>query len=120
VLLLNAVSERSGRPVDFVHFPTLAASDAAFFAPLDELDVGDARVYVGAIHHLHGPGGITEQLDVVRRFLPEFGLAAPCGFGRAPERPGRLLSDTGDRPPDVIRAIIDEHRHASQLVGSAA
>jgi hypothetical protein len=116
VLLLNAAAAAAGRRVDWVHFPTVASSEEAWFRPLEDLDVGDARVYVGAIHHLHGPGGIEAQLHAVRKVVPDFGLAAPCGFGRAPERPGRLLDDDGGLPPDPIRAIIDEHTNVAGLV----
>jgi hypothetical protein len=52
----------------------------------------------------------------VRKIVPDFGLAAPCGFGRAPERPGRLLDDDGGLPPDPIQAIIDEHTNVAGLV----
>ncbi len=112
VLLLNAACGASGRPVDFVHFPTTRSEDERYFHPLGELAVGGARVYVGAIHHDHGRGGLGAQLDLVRRVLPEFGLAAPCGWGRAPERPGKLLSDDGGLPPDHLRAIIEDHIQA--------
>jgi hypothetical protein len=116
VLLLNEVAAASARPVDFIHFPTVGKSDESYFRPLADLRVGDARAYVGAIHHLQGPGGLEAQLRTVREFLPDFGLAAPCGFGRAPERPGRLLTDEGDLPPDHIRAILADHLGALEVL----
>ena len=116
VMLLNGVAAAGGRRVDWVHFPTVASSEERWFRPLEDLEVGDARVYVGAIHHLHGPGGIEEQLAAARTHLADFGLAAPCGFGRAPERPGRLLADDGGLPPDYIQAIVDEHTRALELL----
>src|SRR5262249_51636644 len=115
VILLNQAIVNSGRAAAYVHFPTLGSDDDAFFAPLSDLNVGGARVYVGAIHHMHGTGGIASQLNVVRRYLENFGLAAPCGFGRAPERPGRLLSDQGAEPPrDLIEAIVADHRASAE------
>lgn len=117
VLLLNANVAACGRPIDFVHFPTVAAAGERFFGPLAQLDVGRARIYVGAIHHLHGAGGLRAQLDTVKKFIPDFGLAAPCGFGRVPERPGRLLSEQGDdAPPDSLRIVLDDHRNAVRLL----
>ncbi len=119
VLLLNAAIAASGRPVEFVHFPTLDSTDDSFFAPLYDLAVGDARVYVGAIHHMHGAAGPGRQLETVRKYLPDFGLAAPCGFGRAPERPGRLLADEGSEPQDnALGIILNDHRHAAALLHS--
>ena len=117
VILLNAHSAACGRQVDFVHFPTLAAADDDFFRPLEALDVGTARIYVGAIHHLHGVDGWRAQLETVKTYIPAFGLAAPCGFGRVPERPGRLLTEEGDgTPPDVMRIILEDHRRAAALL----
>lgn len=117
VLLLNALCEASGRRVDFVHFPTLAAADETFFRPLGDLELLGARPYVGAIHHLHGAEGLAGQLRSIKKFLPEFGLAAPCGFGRAPERPGRLLTDEGDEaPPDYIEVILRDHAAAVEVL----
>jgi hypothetical protein len=49
----------------------------------------------------------------VRKYLRDFGLAAPCGFGRAPERPGSLLASRGPAPADLImRSIIADHTAA--------
>ena len=114
VLLLNAAVAASGRRVDFLHFPTLGTAEESFFAPLGDLDPGDARVYVGAIHHMHGADGPDAQLNTVRKFVPDFGLAAPCGFGRAPERPGRLLAAEGSDPQGAALSIIlGDHRRAA-------
>ena len=118
VLLLNAVIEASGRSVEFVHFPTLETSDEVFFRPFEDLNLRGARAYVGAIHHLHGPDGLKAQIESIKKFLPEFGLAAPCGFGRAPERPGQLLSENiGNTTEDYIREIISEHTKAVEILG---
>ena len=56
VLLLNAAVAASGRRVDFLHIPTLGSAEDAFFAPLENLKPDGARIYMGAIHHLHGFG----------------------------------------------------------------
>jgi hypothetical protein len=113
VLLLNAAVAASGRRVDFLHLPTLGSAEDAFFAPLRDLDGRGARVYLGAVHHMHGAAGLRGQLGAARRNLPEFGIAAPCGFGRVPERPGRFLSEAGsDVPPDFLDIIIRDHLDA--------
>jgi hypothetical protein len=67
-------------------------------------------VYIGAIHHLHGADGLRLQLRSARQFIADFGIAAPCGFGRAPERPGGLLSQKRPAGADqILREIIDDH-----------
>ncbi|HEY1932731.1 MAG TPA: hypothetical protein VGG99_12015 [Acetobacteraceae bacterium] len=116
VTLLNAAVDATPRRVDFLHLPTLGSADDAFFAPLRTLKTGDARVYLGAIHHMHGAAGLRGQVEAARKSLPEFGLAAPCGFGRAPERPGRLLSDEGAVvPADYVDIILRDHLAAAAL-----
>jgi hypothetical protein len=115
-VMLNAVCAAGGHKVDFIHFPTIASADDDYFRPFEDLDSGDARVYVGAIHHMHGDG-MRRQLEAIRAYIPDFGLAAPCGFGRAPERPGRLLSEQGDGPPpDYIQIILDDHKKAVETL----
>jgi hypothetical protein len=116
VILLNAALAASGRRVDFVHLPTLGSAEDAFFAPLQDLEAGGARVYLGAIHHLHdrhNAGGLRRQLVSARRYLSDFGIAAPCGFGRVPERPGRFLTAEGSEvPADFLEIIFKDHLDA--------
>jgi hypothetical protein len=114
VTLLNAVTRVSGRRVDFLHLPTLGIAADAFVAPLADLDAGGARVYLGAIHHMHDAAGLRAQLRAARKYLPRFGVAAPCGFGRAPERPGRLLTAEGSSAPsNYLDIIIRDHLDAA-------
>jgi hypothetical protein len=116
VMLLNAVVAASGRRPDFLHLP---AGDA-FFAPLEGLRAADVTVYLGAIHRMHDADGLRRQLQTARRHLAEFGLAAPCGFGRAPERPGRLLTAEGSAPPpDILDIIMRDHLNAVELLHEA-
>jgi hypothetical protein len=59
---------------------------------------------------MHGADGLRGQLRAARRYLPQFGIAAPCGFGRVPERPGRFLTQKGsDVPPDYLEIILRDH-----------
>ena len=121
VTLLNAATGATPRRVDFLHLPTLGSAEDAFFAPLATLRTGGARVYLGAIHHMHGTAGLRGQLEAARKFLPAFGLAAPCGFGRAPERPGRLLTEQGSAaPPDYLDIILRDHLGAAALLRDSA
>ena len=81
VKLANAFLEASGRRVDWIHIPLLDTEDEAFFAPLKELNPRGARVYLGAIHNMER---FRQRVALARKYLPEFGLAAYCGFGRSP------------------------------------
>ena len=89
--LVNAAVAATGRRVDWVHIPALDRTNDDFYAPLKRLEVGAARVYLGLIHSM---ANFKERFAAARRALPEFGLAAYCGFGRiAPEEMPKILED---------------------------
>ena len=91
VKLANAIVEASGRRVDWLHIPALDRVDDAFYRPLRELEPRGARVYLGLIHSMHS---YRERLAAARKFLPDFGVAAYCGFGRmAPSELPAILKD---------------------------
>jgi hypothetical protein len=81
VQLANAFVAASGRRVDWIHIPVLDRSDDAFFAPLRDLQPQGARVYLGAIHNM---ASFAQRVAAARKYLPDFGLGAYCGFGRMP------------------------------------
>jgi hypothetical protein len=97
VKLANAFLAASGRRVDWIHIPLLDTSDEAFFAPLAELEAGRTRVYLGAIHNMER---FDERVALARKYLPEFGLAAYCGFGR--------------HAPAELQGILDDHLKAAR------
>jgi hypothetical protein len=102
VELINAAVAATGRRVDWVHIPTLDRTDEKFYAPLAQLDVAGARVYLGAIHNM---ATLKQRIDVARKFLPQFGLAAYCGFGRT--------------PPAEMPRILQDHLAALEIAGLA-
>ena len=81
VMLANAFVETSGRQVEWLHVPVLDDADDAFLAPLTALKPRGARVYLGVVHHMDG---FAARVAAARRFLPQFGIAGYCGFGRMP------------------------------------
>ena len=66
------------------------------------LETRGADVYLGAIHSMPT---LRERIEVARKFLPRFGLAAYCGFGRT--------------PPDQLPQILDDHLAAVKIAGLA-
>lgn len=98
--LANASIEAAGRRVDWIHIPTLDTVAEKFYAPLTELKPKGADVYLGAIHNMTT---LKERLAVARQFLPRFGLAAYCGFGRT--------------PPAEMPRILEDHLTAVKLAG---
>jgi hypothetical protein len=97
VRMANAAAKESGRRVDFIHMPVPRdRSDDAYFEPLRDLDVGDARVFLGLVHHTDGVDGTRQRLATAKRHLADFGIATECGFGR--------------RAPDTLPELLDIHR----------
>ena len=91
VKMANAFIERSGRRVDWVHIPVLNRDDDAFFAPLAHLRPAGTKIHLGMVHNMDG---FRKRLATARKYLPEFGLGAFCGFGReAPEKLPEILAD---------------------------
>lgn len=99
--LANAAVEGALRRVDWIHIPILDRSDQVFYAPLAGLKPRGARIYLGAIHHM---ATLEARVDAARQFLPEFGLAAYCGFGRT--------------SPLELPQILEDHLAAVKLVGA--
>jgi hypothetical protein len=102
VQLANAFVAASGRRVDWIHLPVLNRSDDAFFAPLKDLQPKGARVYLGAIHNMTR---FKKRLATARKYLPEFGLGAYCGFGRLSE------SELPNVLADHLKAVEIAARH---------
>lgn len=98
--LTNATIEASGRKVDWVHLPVLPGVKEEFFAPLKNLKPRGARVYLGVVHNM---AGFKERIALARKYLPEFGVAGYCGFGRV--------------PPAEMPAVLNEHLEAIKAAG---
>lgn len=101
VALANAVVGASGRRVDWVHIPLLDTFEDAFVAPLADLRPNGARVYLGAIHNIER---FEERISKARKYLPEFGVAAYCGFGRTPS--------------SEVPKVLDDHIRAMEAISS--
>lgn len=100
VRMANAACARIARPVDFYHVPVPRdRNDDPYFVPLDRLEIGDGRLYVGLVHHTDGLEGSLARLASARRHATGFGVATECGFGR--------------RPRDTIPALLEIHRQVA-------
>jgi hypothetical protein len=103
VRMTNALVQQTPRRVDFVHLPATAEANRDYFAPLADLDVGTARVFLG-IGHRDGTDAVAARGRVAREFLPDFGISHYCGYGR----------DDRDR----ISELLGELRGAADLLAS--
>ncbi|MFM9970159.1 MAG: hypothetical protein ACKVQK_17350 [Burkholderiales bacterium] len=99
VELINASVAAAGRKVDWVHIPTLDRADPAHYAPFKDLQMGDTRIYLGMIHSM---GTLARRVEVAHSVIPDFGLAAYCGFGRT--------------PPEQLPQILGDHLKAVEIL----
>ena len=69
--------------VQWFHIPVPKdRTDAAYFNPFRDLDIGDAKLYLGLIRE-HDESGTLERLKMAQCSCPRpFGIATECGLGR--------------------------------------
>ncbi len=104
--MFNRGVRACGRRVDYVHMPVqLSELRDDFYAPLERLDVGPARVYIGLVDLSDGVAGALRRIELAERHLPSFGVATPCGWGRRP------LSQT-------VSELLDLNRDVAEAAGN--
>jgi len=100
VIMANATVEAAARRTDYFHVAVPRdRTDDAYFAPLEELDIGEARLFLGLVHYTDGLDGTAARIEAARKHLAEFGISTECGFGR--------------RPSEQVRRLLAIHREAS-------
>jgi hypothetical protein len=92
----NALVANTPRAVDFLHLPSVRDADREFFAPLADLDVASARVFIG-VESKDGREALVRRAGAAREFLPSFGVSHYCGYGR----------DLEDEMPDLLSVLRD-------------
>ena len=111
VLMMNLLSAEIRRPIAWFHIPVPRnRTDDDYFAPLALMHLQPStKVYLGLIHMTDGVAGARQRMEKARRFLPQFGIATECGFGR--------------RPSDAVPGLLHLHRTLvdaeHELVGAA-
>jgi hypothetical protein len=96
VRVANEMVANTPRKIDFVHLPGTKYADESYFAPLKDLQVGDARIFIG-IECGDGREELERRAAAAQKFLPSFGISHHCGYGRdaegkVPELLGDLLA----------------------------
>lgn len=101
VRMLNEAARRGQRPIDFAHVAVpISRQDDAYFAPLRDLQLGTARVFLGLVHYQDGVEGTLARARTAKKYLADFGIATECGFGR--------------RNPDTLPALLRIHREVAE------
>jgi hypothetical protein len=84
--IANAVSSGVARPINWIHLPVpIDRDDDAYYEPLSQLQLHpETELYLGLVHIADGLEGSRRRAEVAARFVPNFGVATECGFGRRP------------------------------------
>jgi hypothetical protein len=94
VEMVNAVSARVRRPIDFFHLPVpKGRTDDGYFAPLASLKLRpETELYLVLIHH-NDAAGDAARLAAARRYARVDGIGTECGMARGdPARLPALLA----------------------------
>jgi len=89
----NAIVKNTPRRIDFLHLPVVPTAGREFFAPLRQLDIRGARVFLG-VEAKDGRAALLRRARAAREFLPSFGISHYCGYGR--DAIGSMPSLLGD------------------------
>ena len=95
----NGLASRLQRRLDFLHLPVPKdRTDREYFLPLEGLELpGNTSIILGLIHHADAHGDVA-RIAAAREFLPTFGVASECGWGRT--------------DPTRVPGLLESHRRA--------
>ncbi len=102
--VIRGILSVSPRTVSWFHLPVpIERDDAAYFAPLADLDLPEGtEIELGLLHHEDGVEGAERRITAAATVLDSFGVGTECGFGRGPaERTAPLL--------ELHAAVVDAH-----------
>jgi hypothetical protein len=100
--IMNGIAAGVPRRVDFIHVPVPKEAGTAFFEPLRDWEgSSDTRLYLGLLQEGDVLGN-RARITAARSVVPDFGVAAECGFGR--------------RDPSHVSAILATHGQAARDV----
>jgi hypothetical protein len=100
VRMANAAHKAVTRRIDYYHLPVPRnRTDAAYFVPLKDLEIGDAKLYLGLVHQTDGVEGTLRRVSTARQYISGFGVATECGLGR--------------RPKETIPELLQIHREVA-------
>ena len=94
VEMSNGISASLARRLDFMHMPVPKdRTDRAYFEPLRDLSLPDSAELILGLIHFDDTEGDAARIAAAREFVPMFGVASECGWGRTdPQRVPGLLS----------------------------
>ena len=106
VRLINDVAARVS--VDFVHMPVDRENgrENAYFAPLRDLEIGDAQLALGVIDYENDSGRIDQLIAAASSAGKPFAVATECGMARLGERGEKV----------TLVDLLQQHRRVSEPI----
>ncbi len=103
VEISNGLAAGLNRPLDFLHLPVPKdRTDRAYFEPLRDLNLPDGAGVILGLIHFDDAAGDEARATAARAFLPAFGVASECGWGRT--------------DPARVPGLLTSHRRAVELL----
>ena len=82
--LMNTVSERCKRPINYIHMPVPKdRTDREYFEALPQLKSHDTELVLGLVHY-DDLDGTKSRIQAAGHFVNSFSIATECGMGRTP------------------------------------
>ncbi len=104
VTLTNALIEKSGRKVDFMHLVLPKEPTDEFFEGVEDLTLKDIKLYLGLLQDDDTLEDNLARITLAEKYFPEFGTSYVCGFGRRDlDATNKLL----ERHVQISRALAD-------------
>ncbi|WEV74582.1 hypothetical protein OZX74_03405 [Bifidobacterium sp. ESL0798] len=105
VRLTNAIQKSADGRVDYFHLPAMHDSDEAYFAPLADLNIGNADIYLG-VECNDGVELMDRRVAAAHKYLSDFGVAHYCGYFW-----NKAIM------PDLLRTLAQGSDDARELMG---
>ncbi len=97
----NGLSSVLGRRLDFLHMPVPKdRTDRDYFLPLRDLKLPPTDELILGLIHFDDAAGDAARIAAAREFVPTFGVASECGWGRT--------------DPERVPGLLDSHRRAAE------
>ena len=107
VEISNGICSHLGRRLDFMHMPVPKdRTDSAYFRPLEDLSLPETAELVLGLIHYDDAAGDAARIAAAREFVPMFGVASECGWGRT--------------DPQRVQGLLASHRRAVDLLNRSS
>lgn len=103
----NELTDATARPITWIHLPVpIERDDDAYFAPLEQLAIGDAELYLGLVHREDGVDGARRRIETAARHVEASvwrPSAASAARRRMPRKTSSARTSPSQRPREPVR-----------------